>query len=111
MRFKSLSVDKRSIEFCYNGVSVKVMLFDGELVVAEEITYEVATGSVLGNMRILLKSGKVYLISPFGQNEVKDPENILQGLRELSELVKGKSTQLYQELSKVLQSYGSRDSN
>lgn len=108
MKFKSISTDKTGVEFCYNGISVRVSLSGNEIRIAEEITYEVSTGSVLSNMKIVLREGKAYLTSPFGENEIREPGNIVKGLRELSELIKTKSPELHQQINAVLYSFASQ---
>ncbi|MEM0279628.1 MAG: hypothetical protein QXR57_06070 [Metallosphaera sp.] len=105
MRVKSVNVERNKIEFCYNQVSVTIQLLDNELRIAEEVTYEVATGQVFSIMQIVLKQRKVFLISPFGENVISDPENIIDGLKDIVEMIKWRHKSLYLKFVNFLSDY------
>ncbi|BCS92496.1 hypothetical protein [Metallosphaera javensis (ex Sakai et al. 2022)] len=107
MRVKSVNVERSGIEFCYNQISVMVYLRDKEMRIAEEITYEVATGPVVSNVQIVLRDGKVYLDSPFGENEIENPTNIVKGLEEILEGIKEKHPSVYEKYREFLKAYQS----
>ncbi|ABP94591.1 MULTISPECIES: hypothetical protein [Metallosphaera] len=105
MRVKSVNVEKSGIEFCYNEISVMVYLKENEMRIAEEITYEVATGPVVSNVQIVLRDGKVYLDSPFGQNVIENPANIVKGLREILEGIREKHPSVYEKYNEFLKAF------
>ncbi|EWG07616.1 MAG: hypothetical protein ASUL_03879 [Candidatus Aramenus sulfurataquae] len=102
MRIKSIIAEKDTVEFCYEGSSVKILVMDKELRIFEEIGYEVATGPIYSKIQLAVRGGNVYVISPFGENEVKDPSNILKGIMQLAELVKEKHKGLYEKIQRVI---------
>ncbi|QKR00244.1 hypothetical protein GWK48_07525 [Metallosphaera tengchongensis] len=104
MRVKSVSVEKSGIEFCFNNVSVIVRRVQNEIRIAEEITYEVTTNSVLSNLQVVLRDGKAFLVSPFGENLIDDPRNIVKGLLEILEKVRDKK-EVYDKFMDILKDF------
>ncbi len=102
MRIRSIAAEKDIVEFCYEGSSIKILVKDKELRIFEEIGYEVATGPMYSKIQLAVRGNKVYVISPFGENEVKDPSNILDGLKQLVELLKERHKGIYEKMQQVL---------
>ncbi|AWR99010.1 hypothetical protein [Metallosphaera hakonensis] len=107
MRVKSINVERNRIEFCYNQISVVVYLLENEMRIAEEITYEVTTGPVISNLQIVLKDGKVILSSPFGENTLENPGNVIKGILEIIEGIREKHPKVYDKYMDFLKKYNS----
>jgi len=87
--------------FCYQGSWISIAATDDSLIIAEEVSYEVAIGSQFSKIRLLVKNGKVYAETPLGTSELKDPSQILENLKKINEeVVKTKNTELYEKIKK-----------
>jgi len=102
MKIKSLNIRGDSVEFCYEGSSIRLSVINDELRIYEEVTYEVAIGEIFSKIQIVIKDGKVFLSSPFGENEVNNPQNIINGIKEILELIKNKNTKLYGKINNII---------
>jgi len=98
----SIYPEKDSLEMCFEGSTIKIFLIGNEVHIAEEVTYEVATGEVLSKIQIVIKDGKAYLQSPFGLNEISAPENIFKGIRAVLEEIKEKHKVLYDKFNSLI---------
>jgi len=103
MSFQRVEVRKDGIGFCYQGSWIVMNVKQDEIRIAEEISYEVAIGSQLGKIQLVIKGGKVYVETPIGQHELVNPEGIISEIRKINEeVVKTKNTELYEKINKVL---------
>jgi len=101
--FQRVEVRKDGIGFCYQGSWIVVNVSQDEIRIAEEISYEVAIGSQLGKIQIVIKNGKAYVESPLGRHELANSSEIISTLKKINEeVVKSKNAELYEKLSKLL---------
>jgi len=103
MSFQRIEVKKDGIGFCYQGIWIVMNVKEDEIRIAEEISYEVAIGSQLGKIQLVVKGGKVYVETPVGQYELANPEEIISEIRKINEeVVKAKNMELYEKINRVL---------
>ena len=99
--YKRIEIRKDGLGFCYQGSWISIAVTDDSLIIAEEVSYEVAIGSQFSKTRLLVKNGKVYAETPLGTSELKDPSQILENLKKINEeVVKTKNTELYEKIKK-----------
>ncbi|BFH72171.1 hypothetical protein SJAV_01150 [Sulfurisphaera javensis] len=103
MSFGRVEVRKDGVGFCYQGSWIVVNVNQDELRIAEEISYEVAIGSQLGKIQIVIKNGKAYVESPLGKHELSNPTEIINAIRKINEeIVKSKNKDLYERILKII---------
>jgi len=103
MSFQRVEVRKDGIGFCYQGSWIVMNVKQDEIRIAEEISYEVAIGSQLGKIQLVIKGGKVYVETPIGQHELAKPEEIINQKRKINEeVIKAKNMELYEKINRVL---------
>lgn len=96
---KRYEIRKDGIGFCYDGSWFSLTVTDEGIVIAEEISYEVPIGPQYSRIRLLIKKGKVYVQTPVGTFELKDPEPIIENLKNIDEeIVKNKNKELYEKI-------------
>ena len=105
MSFGRVEVRKDGIGFCYQGSWIVMNVKGDEIRIAEEITYEVAIGSQLGKIQLVIKCGKVYVETPIGRHELANPQEIINQIKKINEeIVKEKNAELYEKINKILSS-------
>lgn len=103
MSFQRVEVRKDGIGFCYQGSWIVMNVREDEIRIGEEISYEVAIGSQLGKIQIVVKDGKVYVETPIGKHELANPKEIVEQIKKINEeVVKAKNLELYEKINKVL---------
>ncbi|NON63188.1 hypothetical protein [Acidianus sp. RZ1] len=98
----SVDTKRKSLEFCFQGSDMHIFIEGDEIRIAEAITYEVAIGEQFAKLQLAIKGGKVYLVTPFGRNEVSNPENLIQGVKQILDGIKESHKELYEEMIKIL---------
>lgn len=69
------------------------------------IAEEVAIGSQLGKIQLVIKGGKVYVETPLSKHELANPQEIIYQIKKINEeIVKAKNAELYEKINKILSS-------
>ncbi|BCU69933.1 hypothetical protein [Stygiolobus caldivivus] len=101
--YRRLEVRKDGFGFCYQGSWIAITVNDEAVIIAEEVSYEVAVGSQFSKIRLIIKGGKVFVESPLGSSELADPSQIIDNIKKVNEeSIKDKNKELYEKIKKHL---------
>lgn len=104
MSFRRVEIRKDGIGFCYEGSWIVVSVEKDLLRIAEEISYEVAIGSQLGKIQIIIQNGKAYVESPLGKHEISNSSELINAIKKINEeVIKAKNVELYEKINKILE--------